>query len=128
MKRLNILEVVEACGAGVGRHVRGLCTGLIAQGHRVTVAYAPHRVDDSFRRFMIDQRSEICFVPLKAKREVSLISDSQSILKLIRLIRSEGSFDVIHGHSSKGGAIARIAGRLLSIPTVYTPHITIITS
>jgi glycosyltransferase involved in cell wall biosynthesis len=29
---------------------------------------------------------------------------------------------VVHGHSAKGGTIARIAGRRFNTPTVYTPH------
>ena len=46
----------------------------------------------------------------------------RAFAQLVRLIRKRGPFDVIHGHSSKGGALARIAGRTLGIPTVYTPH------
>ena len=125
---MNALEVVEACNAGVGRHVRGLSEGLVAQGHQVTVAYAPHRADESFRKFVRAHQSNIRFVQLSAKREVSPTSDLQSVFQLLRLIKRKGPFDVIHGHSSKGGAIARIAGRLLDVPTVYTPNSLIMSS
>lgn len=128
MKMMNILEVIEACSAGVGRHVRGLCEGLISGGHRVTVAYSPHRIDEAFRRFVSDQQGEIRFVPLRVRREVSPISDLLSVVRLMCLIKSEGPFDIVHGHSSKGGAIARIAGRRFDIPTVYTPHSLIVSS
>ncbi len=121
--KLKILQVVEACGAGVGRHVRCLCGDLAAQGHHVTVAYAPHRVDVAFRRFMIDRQNEIDFMPLKLLgREISPKADLISLFQLLRLIRLKGPFDIVHGHSSKGGAIARLAGRLAGFPTVYTPH------
>ncbi len=119
---MRVLQVVEACGAGVGRHVRSLCEGLIAQRHSVTVAYAPYRADPEFRRFMVEQRNEIEFVPLKLRREISPRSDLTSFVQLLRLIRHRGPFDVVHGHSSKGGAIARLAGRWCGLPTVYTPH------
>jgi glycosyltransferase involved in cell wall biosynthesis len=119
---MNILEVVEACNAGVGRHVRGLSEGLIARGHQVTVAYAPHRVDESFRGFVTAHQNSIRFVSLSARREVSPVSDLQSVFQLLRVIKRKGPFDVVHGHSSKGGAIARIAGRRFGIPTVYTPN------
>jgi glycosyltransferase involved in cell wall biosynthesis len=125
---MNILEVVEASWAGVGRHVRGLCEVLITQGHRVTVAYAPYRADEAFQEFASDWRNEIRFVPLRLKREVSPVSDLASVFQILRLIKCKGPFDVIHGHSSKGGAIARIAGRLSGIPTVYTPHSLIMSS
>ena len=125
---MNILEVVEACNAGVGRHVRGLSEGLVAQGHRVTVAYAPHRVDESFRQFIGAQQDNVRFIQLDTKREVSLTSDLHSVFQLLRVIKLKGPFDVIHGHSSKGGAIARIAGRLFGVPTVYTPNSLILSS
>ena len=128
MDKINVLEVVESSGAGVGRHVRYLCEGLVALGHRVTVAYAPYRVDGAFRQFIVTQRDQINFVPLKLRREVSLRSDLASLAQLRRLVKHEGPFDVIHGHSSKGGAIARLAGRWSGIPTVYTPHSLIMSS
>jgi glycosyltransferase involved in cell wall biosynthesis len=121
-KSMNILEVVEACSAGVGRHVRSLCEDLVAPDHRLTVAYSPYRTDEAFERFVMGWRDRIRFVPIKIGREVSPLSDSRALVELLRLIRREGPFDVIHGHSSKGGAIARIAGRLCSIPIFYTPH------
>jgi glycosyltransferase involved in cell wall biosynthesis len=71
---------------------------------------------------MVDRQNEIRFVPLKIRHEISPMSDLRSVAQLLRLIRLEGPFDIVHGHSSKGGAIARIAGRLAGIPTVYTPH------
>ena len=119
---MKILEVVEACEAGVGRHVRGLCQGLVAQNHQLTVAYAPHRTDEPFREFIADYRDRIRFVQLEIERGISPTSDLQAILLLLRLIKDEGPFDVVHGHSSKGGALARIAGRCMSAPTVYTPN------
>jgi glycosyltransferase involved in cell wall biosynthesis len=125
---MNILEVVEACGAGVGRHVRGLCEGLAAQGHRLTVAYSPYRADEAFGRFVSGWRDEIDFVPIKVGRKVSPVSDLRGAAELLRLIRRDGPFDVIHGHSSKAGALARVAGRLFGIPTLYTPHSLILAS
>lgn len=125
---MNVLEVVEACNAGVGRHVRGLSENLVAQGHQVTVAYAPHRADESFRRFIGAQQGNIRFTRLNTKREVSPTSDLYSVFQLLRVIKLKGPFDVIHGHSSKGGAIARIAGRLSGVPTVYTPNSLILSS
>src|SRR5215213_2996239 len=120
--KVKVLQVVESCAAGVGRHVRGLCEDLAAQGHQVTVAYAPYRADAAFENFIMIHRNEIDFVPLKLRREISPESDLASLVQLLRLMWHKGPFDVVHGHSSKGGAIARLAGRLSGLPTVYTPH------
>lgn len=125
---MNILEVVGICGGGLGRHVRYLCQDLAAQGNQLTVAYAPHSVDQAFQNFVTEFTDEIRFVPLRIRREISPVSDLRVILRLLRLIRREGPFDVVHGHSAKGGAIARIAGRLSGMPTVYTPNSLIMSS
>jgi glycosyltransferase involved in cell wall biosynthesis len=77
---------------------------------------------------MATQQDQINFVPLKLRREISPRSDLASLVQLRRLVKHKGPFDVIHGHSSKGGAIARLAGRWSGIPTVYTPHSLIMSS
>ena len=92
------------------------------------MAYAPHRADDAFKRFVDDQRDRVRFVPLEVGRDVSPASDLRGVARLVRLIRVKGPFDVVHGHSSKGGAIARVAGRLSGVPTVYTPNSLIVSS
>lgn len=126
---MNVLEVVESSFAGVGRHVIGLCAGLASEGHRVTVAYAPARQDEAFRRFTVDYEREIRFIPLEVvRREISPATDLRGLIQLLRLIRNEGPFDVVHGHSSKAGGLARMAGRLSGIPTIYTPHSLIMSS
>jgi NAD(P)-dependent dehydrogenase (short-subunit alcohol dehydrogenase family) len=101
---MNILQVVEATGAGVGRHVRGLCQDLFAQGQQVTVAYAPHRMEEAFKRFVVDRRKEVHFVPMDIRRNVFPLSDLLAVARLLRLIKHEGPFDVIHGQSSRSCA------------------------
>ena len=125
---MNVLEVVGICGGGLSRHLRSLCQALIAQGHQLTVAYTPHALDRSFQRFLVDREKEIRVVPITIRREISPVSDLRAVVQLLRLIKKEGPFDVIHGHSSKGGTIARVAGRRFGIPTVYTPHALIMSS
>jgi len=71
---------------------------------------------------MVEQRREIRFLPLEVRTEISPVSDFRGVIRLLRVIKREGPFDVIHGHSSKGGGLARIAGRLAAVPTVYTPN------
>jgi glycosyltransferase involved in cell wall biosynthesis len=119
---LKVLEVVGVCGGGLSRHLRSLCQGLITHGHQVTVAYSPHMLDQSFQRFLVARREEIHSTPLRVGMEISPKSDLRAVSQLMRLMKEQGPFDLIHGHSAKGGAIARIAGRRFNTPTVYTPH------
>src|SRR5262249_3666778 len=49
-------------------------------------------------------------------------SDLSVLRKVRRYIREHGPFDVIHGHSSKGGALARLAAFGSGTPVLYTLH------
>ena len=56
------------------------------------------------------------------RREVGL-HDLADACKLYGVLRREGPFDVIHGHSSKAGALIRILGPLFPLALkVYTPQ------
>lgn len=125
---MKILEVVGISRGGVGRHLRGLCEGLAASGNEVTVAYSPRGIDEAFQRFMAEHEDVIRFFPIEVQREISPVADLRAMWRLLRLIRRAGPFDIIHGHSAKGGTLARIAGRYFSIPALYTPHSLIMSS
>jgi glycosyltransferase involved in cell wall biosynthesis len=116
----RVCLVTEAAGGGAGRHFLDLAEGLVARGVNVVAIFSPTRSDASFR----ERRSSIGgvqFVDLPMRRAVHPL-DALDLSRLISRIRNEGPFDLVHGHSSKGGALARLAARRLGIPSVYTPH------
>jgi glycosyltransferase involved in cell wall biosynthesis len=49
-------------------------------------------------------------------------SDVRCVALVARHLRDNGPFDLVHGHSSKGGAIARLAALMNGIPSLYTPN------
>ena len=49
------------------------------------------------------------------------VSDARVLARLVRLIRSERP-DLVHAHSVKAGALARVAARVGGTPLVYSPH------
>jgi glycosyltransferase involved in cell wall biosynthesis len=55
------------------------------------------------------------------RRAVSPRRDLSALRELHSLVRRR-RYDVIHGHSSKGGFLARLAGGLTHTPAVYTPN------
>ena len=117
---LRVLLVTEAAAAGVGRHVVDLAEGLAERGCEVTLGYSPGRIDDQFQR-RIASLADVRLCPLLMWRAIHPL-DAWSAIQLTRAARQLGPFDIIHGHSSKGGALARWAGWRLKTPTVYTPH------
>ncbi|MCM2292137.1 glycosyltransferase [Allorhizobium sp. BGMRC 0089] len=117
---LRLLEVLEPSGGGSGRHFVDLCAGLAERGHKVTAVYSPVRAE---RRFI----EELSRLPLEKTLSLTMRRavgpwDLSACLAMRRLIEREGPFDLIHGHSSKAGALTRLAAIGTGIPVVYTPH------
>ncbi|WP_414900975.1 glycosyltransferase [Rhizobium cremeum] len=118
--RLRILQVLEPSGGGSGRHFIDLCAGLKAQGHGVTAVYSPVRAEERFVRELkaLDLERVIAVPMLRAVGP----EDASAWKALVRVVREEGPFDIIHGHSSKAGALTRIRLPGPHVPRIYTPH------
>ena len=116
----RVLMVVESCGGGVGRHVFDLAQGLIARGWDVHLAYSPVRAERAFLRRLTATPGLAAFAcPMRRGPHPS---DLLALRSLRRYLRDAGPFDLIHGHSSKGGALARLAAIGGDLGVVYTPH------
>lgn len=120
-RKMRILILVEACG-GVARHITDLCAGLHARGIEVHLLYSPKRADAVLttglqRLSMLGIRAR----PVIMGPEPGL-ADLQAWREIRHYLREHGPFDVIHGHSSKAGALARLSGIAACRVKVYTPH------
>ena len=118
---LRILQVIEAAFAGTGRHCLDLVGALLARGHEVHIVYSPTRMEQRFARELESlSRARAVTLPM---RPGLCPGDLAAIRAVRRYLRQYGPFDVVHGHSSKAGAIARIAASGLGIRrVVYTAH------
>lgn len=119
-KPLKILLILETSGGGSGRHVIDLARELIKAGCAVTVVYSGLRAAAEFLR-EIKTVEDLTLVRVDMRRS-PCPGDVIAIARLRKEIVKHGPFDVIHGHSSKGGALARIAALGLPGIRVYTPH------
>jgi glycosyltransferase involved in cell wall biosynthesis len=110
---MHVLLCHQPTDGGVGRHLSDLIEGLRSAGHEVTVCSPalPAGVSE-----------ETAHVELDLGRAVSPRADAAALARFARIVRRLRP-DVIHAHSSKAGAIARLA-RALSprTPLAYTPH------
>jgi glycosyltransferase involved in cell wall biosynthesis len=124
---MKVLHVVEATTAGVGRHVLDLCVHLRRADMQMVVACprvrAEARNDTSFVDSLGDAGIAVTLVPMR--RRIHPSADLRATFRLAKLIRSE-RVNVVHGHSSKAGALARLAAlrvRSSERPAVvYTPN------
>ncbi|WP_084268350.1 glycosyltransferase [Allorhizobium undicola] len=117
---LRLLQVLEPSGGGSGRHFIDLCAGLGRSGHEVTAVFSPLRAEARF----IDELYGLGLkrvVPLAMRRAVGPW-DLAGFHRLRQVIRREGPFDLVHGHSSKAGALTRLNRPFTKTPVIYTPH------
>lgn len=118
----NILHVTEALGGGVLHSIALLANEQARAGHRVTLIHSirletpnetvlAQRFDAEVRRIVLPMSSEIC------------AGDIKSLLALCCALGRK-KYDAIHCHSSKAGALTRIAAFLtLQVrKTCYSPH------
>jgi glycosyltransferase involved in cell wall biosynthesis len=107
----RVLLVHQPVDGGVGRHVSDLCSGLAASGVEV-ITCGPGDPSST---------PDHTHVRLELGRAVTR-ADVLAAARLATIVRKFKP-DLIHGHSSKAGAIARLARPAYPrVPVVYTPH------
>lgn len=120
-RRLNILIVLEAASGGAARHTVDLAQGLVARGHRVSLAYSPLRANDLFRK-EINELTEAGITCLAVPMSRSLKPLDVKAVRLLREhLEADGPFDIVHAQSTKG-VLGLFAARGLGVSGVYTPH------
>lgn len=115
----RVLHVITRLTPGGAVEVAlNLCSGLKERGFQVELAGAPDpRTAETVRKMGIP------FHPIpEFRREASPLYDLWAFLRLFRLIK-DGSYQIVHTHTSKAGILGRLAARLAHVPViVYTPH------
>jgi len=119
---LHIVLVCEAAGGGVGKHVLDIAERLPSLGFEVLVVYSARRAEPQFaERLAHHTRHGYCVARVDVDRAPGP-RDVAGVLQLRRAVRDFGGADVLHGHSSKGGALARLARWGCARRVFYTPN------
>lgn len=118
---MRVCHVVEAGAAGAGNIVLDLARDGVAHGDDVTVFYGSERTWPEFRK-NLSALPHIKYAELPMRRAVGW-RDIVHATYLNAAFRTFGAFDVIHAHSSKAGALARLLFPLhKKSALIYTPH------
>jgi glycosyltransferase involved in cell wall biosynthesis len=119
---MRIVLAAEPTGGGVLRHVLDLAEGLPRRGFRVLLVHARRGIDGAFAE-RLERRGEFGYetASLDVQRAPGG-HDVGATVALRRTIRDFGGADVLHGHSSKAGALARLGRWSRARRVVYTPH------
>ena len=118
---MRILQIVEPCQAGVGRHVTELTAGLLEAHHQVHLLYSPLRIDERFRQALAGPCAAARSQPVRMLRRPSF-DDRLAWRSIRRYIRQHGPFDIIHTHSTKAGVVGRLAALGLPGHRLHTPN------
>ena len=113
--------IVEA-GGGVARHITDLCIGLSHKGIDVQLIYSPGRMDAVLASGLKSlSKFGVPVTAVKMHKQPSL-SDIAALWKIRQYVKRYGPFDVIHGHSSKGGGLARLLFGVGPAKKIYSAH------
>lgn len=123
MKEIKVLHISETFAAGVYTYIKDICQFLEPINEVKTyVIYSSKRKDTNTENFKKDFSSSTTLIEIEMTREISPLKDIKALLKIAKKIK-EIKPDVIHLHSSKAGAIGRIAAKIYSKANVYyTPN------
>ena len=117
-EKKKILYIVEAMGGGVFTYIVDLANELVNQ-YDMYIAYAIRKQTPENFKDYFDKRIHLIEVK-NFGRAINPTKDVAALFEVKRIV-AEIKPDVIHLHSSKAGAIGRVAlnGK---IPMFYTPH------
>jgi len=119
---MRVLQILEACGGGTGRHVLDLCRGLVERGIEVGLIYSSLRMEEWFGEeleVLKHKGMSVYHVPMHRGLHTW---DIFNLLSVIKSANRFGTLDVIHGHSSIGGGYARLVAKAIHSKVVYTPN------
>lgn len=102
----HIVHVVESFGAGVLSIIVDIANQQVKDGYRVSVVYSLRAETPKNWSELFDKQIHTHFLPMG--RAIHPLRDLYSSYRLSALLRRIGA-DIVHLHSSKAGAVGRIA-------------------
>lgn len=119
---MRILHVMESTIGGTRRHLVDAASGLRARGHDVHLAVSSLRQPDFERDLERLEASGCGVLRLPMVREIQPGRDLPHLGALARHLEALRP-DVVHTHSSKAGALGRLASVATGVGArVHTPH------
>ena len=121
-KAVRVVLVCEATGGGVGKHVLDVAERLPALGFEVLVVHSTRREEPDFADRLAHHAMHGYRVGGGGGPRAPRPPPGRGVLPLRRAVRDFGGADILHGHSAKGGALARLARWRCARRVFYTPH------
>jgi glycosyltransferase involved in cell wall biosynthesis len=120
--RISVLQILEASIGGTATHLEQIATYIPQDKIKLSFIISPSRggiLSDKIKTILPD--CEVVKIPMK--RSISPFSDISALFSIIKEVKRIKP-DIVHTHSSKAGALGRLASRICKVPhVVHTPHV-----
>lgn len=116
MKKIKILHIAQSNG-GVAEYLKMFFKYADKSKFELDLLCSKQYRDE--KAFFKNIGCNIAMISMA--REISFISDIKSVFQIARYIKKIKP-DIIHLHSSKAGALGRLASIFSGIPVIYNPH------
>lgn len=119
----KLLLISESVGGGLRKHIVQLLTNLDTDIFEVYFIHGTNSLDKSFEQNYKILSEKVNLIPCEhLHREISLQNDLKSLKFIMKKIK-EIDPHIVHCHSSKAGAVGRIAAKICGVDKIfYTPH------
>ncbi|TPV34961.1 glycosyltransferase family 4 protein [Paucihalobacter ruber] len=117
MNKVKIAHIVHSVG-GVDVSLRLILESIDPCNFESIVI---HGTGDAKSAFIDKNGKSISEFKLPLQRNISIIRDCKCLIHTIKILKRHRP-DIIHGHSAKGGIIAKLVGYNLKIPVLHTPQ------
>ncbi len=118
----RVLHVLEPTIGGTRAYMSALVRAINQDVFKCGLVYSTQRADSGWPAVMAEAEKRgwyLCELPMF--REVKPLSDALCAWRLRQIARTFGA-QIIHGHSSKAGALARLAALATNAKVIYSPH------
>ena len=126
-QKLTILHCLRAPVGGAFRHVRDLARAQAVLGHNVGILCdaADYGPLNECPLQELDDALPLGVRRIKISRDIGF-EDALAVRRAVKALRGT-PLDVLHGHTAKGGLIARMTAQYLrlagqQVTAIYTPH------
>ncbi|MCC0725557.1 glycosyltransferase family 4 protein [Clostridioides sp. ZZV14-6045] len=121
--KVKIALISEALGGGVRRHIIDLMENLDKDKFDIYFLYNYHRADDIMQEKISNLINlGVHLVEIKNLSNKIGLNDIFALKNIYRELKKINP-DIVHCHSSKAGAVGRIAAKFVGVKFIYyTPH------
>lgn len=121
--KIKLLFISESISGGVRKHIVQLIENLNKEKFDIFFIHGEKHMDKAFLKIYKQLENDCTLIPCPfLERNINFAMDLKSFLFIFKAMKQINP-DIVHCHSSKGGALGRLAAKKQKIKKVfYTPH------